>query len=63
MTLLDEIIINGVVTKFWEGIDPESFLKHSKTGEDGFMIILIDSVKTEIRNQKIISLEKMIKNY
>ena len=58
MILLDEIIINGVVTKFWEGIDPEIVLKHSKTGEDGFMIILIDSVKTEIRNQKINSIIK-----
>jgi hypothetical protein len=58
MILLDEIIINGVVTKFWKGIDPESVLKHSKTGEDGFMIILIDSVKAEIRNQKIDSIIK-----
>ena len=58
MTLLDEIVIGGVVTKFWHGIDTEAVIQHSNTGKDGFMIILIDDVKTEIRNQKINSLFK-----
>jgi len=58
MTFLDEIVIDGVVTKFWEGIEPDRVMKHSNTGEDGFMIILIDDVKTEIRNQKINSIFK-----
>jgi len=58
MTFLDEIVIDGVVTKFWEGIEPDRVMKHSNIGEDGFMIILIDDVKTEIRNQKINSIFK-----
>lgn len=56
MTFLDEIEINGVVSKFWEGIDPDLISNHSDKGDDGFMIILINSVKEEVRNSKIESL-------
>jgi hypothetical protein len=58
MTFLDEMTLDGVVTKFYEGIDIDKVIQHSDKGDDGFMIILIDSVQSEIRNQKINSLFK-----
>jgi hypothetical protein len=56
MTLLDEVNLGKKSIKFWHGIDIEKILAHSNKGDDGLMIVIIESINQEIRNSKIESI-------
>ena len=47
MTFLDKINIQNIEVKFWSGFDLEQILNHPKDGTDGFMIVLVESIKKE----------------
>lgn len=48
MTLIDEIILNGVAVKFYEGIDFDTLLRHPKNGSNGFIFCFIKNWKSEV---------------
>ena len=56
MILLDEIEVEKVAVRFWEGIDIEKISKHPKDGSEGLMIVLFDSLKQERIEHKIYSI-------
>ena len=42
MTLIDEIVVINTPVKFYEGINFDEVIKHSKDGLDGFAIFFIN---------------------
>ena len=50
MTLIDEVQIDGIDIKFFEGIDFDRLINHSKSGSHGFMFCFIDSWVNEIKS-------------
>lgn len=56
MIFLDEINVSGEVIKFWKGFDLNTISNHPKDGKNGFMVVLIDSVKSCQRDNKIDSI-------
>ncbi len=60
MRILESVIINNISLNFWEGFDIDIINKHSNSGSDGFMVVIIDSYSnlklTLTRNSKISNL-------
>lgn len=60
MTLIDEIFIDNVKIKFYDGIDFNLATNHPKDGSEGFIYFFIDSWSSEVisrrRNDKIDSI-------
>lgn len=50
MILIDEIIIDDVNVRFYEGIDFDQLLNHSKDGSDGFIFCFINNWVTEVKS-------------
>ena len=50
MILIDEIIVEGVNVKFYEGVDFDTLLNHSKDGSDGFIFCFINNWLTEVKS-------------
>ena len=50
MILIDEIIVEGVDAKFYEGVDFDKLLNHSKDGSDGFIFCFINNWVTEVKS-------------
>lgn len=50
MILIDEIIVDSVNVKFYEGIDFDQLLNHSKDGSDGFIFCFINNWITEVKS-------------
>jgi hypothetical protein len=59
MILIDEIIVNNVNVRFYEGMDFDLLLNHAKDGSDGFIFCFIknwiNEVKSYNRQRKLIS--------
>jgi len=57
MTLIDEIEVDGINIKFYDGIDFNIVMNHPKDGSNGFIYFFIHSwveeVKIHQRNEKI----------
>ena len=57
MTFLERFEVSSKIIKFWSGFDLESILNHPKDGSSGYMVVLVDSIKSEYlkysRNLKI----------
>jgi hypothetical protein len=57
MTLIEEIFIDDMSVKFYEGIDFDIVMKHPKDGGSGFIFCFIDNWVSEVkkweRNSKI----------
>ena len=60
MTLIDEIVVMDIPVKFYEGINFDEVIKHSKDGLDGFVIFFINKWEDEVhlynRDKKIDSI-------
>jgi hypothetical protein len=60
MILIDEIIVDNVNIKFYEGMDFDLLLNHNRDGSDGFIFCFIESwvneVKSYNRQRKVVSL-------
>ena len=60
MTLIDEIVVMDIPVKFYEGINFDEVIKHSKDGSNGFIIFFIkrwtDEVHLYNRDKKIESI-------
>lgn len=52
MTLIDEIEIDGINIKFYEGIDFNMVIDHPKDGSNGFIYFFIDSWKEEVKRHR-----------
>lgn len=50
MILIDEIIVDDVNIKFYDGIDFDLLLNHSKDGSDGFIFCFINNWVTEVKS-------------
>lgn len=50
MILIDEIIVENVNIKFYDGIDFDLLLNHSKDGSDGFIFCFINNWVTEVKS-------------
>ena len=65
MILIDEIIVDNVDVKFYEGMDVDKLLNHPKDGSNGFIYCFIDNwvneIKTYNRQRKISSVIDDIK--
>ena len=65
MILIDEIIVDNVKVKFYEGMDVDKLLNHPKDGSNGFIYCFIDNwvneIKTYNRQRKISSVIDDIK--
>ena len=48
MILIDEIIVDNVNIKFYEGMDFDLLLNHSRDGSDGFVFCFIESWVNEV---------------
>ena len=59
MILIDEITVDNVNVKFYEGMDFDLLLNHSRDGSDGFIFCFIESwineVKSYNRQRKVVS--------
>jgi hypothetical protein len=60
MTLIDEIIVMDIPVKFYEGINFDEAIKHSKDGLNGYIIFFINRWEDEVhlynRDKKIDSI-------
>lgn len=65
MILIDEIGVNNSSFKFYDGVDFDILIKHSKDGSDGFIFCFIDNwikeVKSYNRQRKLNSIVDNIK--
>ena len=50
MILIDEIIVDDVNIKFYDGIDFDLLLNHSRDGSDGFIFCFINNWVTEVKS-------------
>jgi hypothetical protein len=50
MILIDEIIVDDVNVRFYEGIDFDQLLNHSKDGSGGFIFCFINNWVTEVKS-------------
>jgi hypothetical protein len=50
MILIDEIIVENVNIKFYDGIDFDLLLNHSRDGSDGFIFCFINNWVTEVKS-------------
>ena len=60
MILIDEIVNNDINYRFYNGMDFDILIDHSKNGSDGFIICFIENWVSEMkaynRNKKIFSI-------
>jgi hypothetical protein len=60
MTLIDEIVVMDIPVKFYEGINFDEAIKHSKDGLNGYIIFFINKWEDEVhlynRDNKIDSI-------
>lgn len=49
MTLIEEILLDQTKVKFFNGIDFNVIMKHSKDGSDGFIFCFIENWVTEVK--------------
>ena len=65
MILIDEMKINNNIVKFYDGVDFDILIKHSKDGSGGFIFCFIDNwvkeVKSYNRQRKLNSIFDNIK--
>jgi hypothetical protein len=65
MILIDEMKINNNIVKFYDGVDFNILIKHSKDGSGGFIFCFIDNwvkeVKSYNRQRKLNSIVDNIK--
>jgi len=65
MILIDEIIVDNVEVRFYEGMDVDKLLNHPKDGSNGFIYCFIENwvneIKTYNRQRKISSVIDDIK--
>ena len=65
MILIDEMKINNNIVKFYDGVDFDILIKHSKDGSGGFIFCFIDNwvkeVKSYNRQRKLNSIVDNIK--
>lgn len=52
MTLIDDIEVDGINIKFYEGIDFDMVINHPKDGSNGFIYFFIDSWKEEVKRNR-----------
>ncbi len=50
MRLIEEEIINGRICRYYQGIDFEMIKSHPKDGSGGFIVFLVESFMSEIKN-------------
>ena len=50
MILIDEIGVNNSSFKFYNGVDFDILIKHSKDGSDGFIFCFIDNWIKELKS-------------
>jgi hypothetical protein len=50
MILIDEIIVDNVNVKFYEGMDCDLLLNHAKDGSDGFIFCFIENWVNEVKS-------------
>jgi hypothetical protein len=50
MILIDEIIVDNVNVRFYEGMDFDLLLNHAKDGSDGFIFCFIENWINEVRS-------------
>ena len=50
MILIDEIIVDNVNIKFYEGMDFDLLLNHAKDGSNGFIFCFINNWVTEVKS-------------
>lgn len=50
MILIDEIIVDNVNIKFYEGMDFDLLLNHAKDGSNGFIFCFINNWLTEVKS-------------
>ena len=67
MILIEDVSFNGLIFKFYNGIDFDILINHAKDGSKGFIFCFIDNyvkeVKTHNRNNKLKSLIDNTKYY
>lgn len=49
MILIDKIIVDNLNVNFYDGIDFDLLINHSKDGSDGFIFCFINNWKTEVK--------------
>jgi len=47
MEKIDEVVLNGISIKYYFGFNLDEIRNHSKSGDDGMMIVFVSSVKNE----------------
>lgn len=50
MILIDEIIVDNINIKFYEGMDFDLLLNHSRDGSDGFIFCFIENWVNEVKS-------------
>lgn len=63
MILIEEIIVDNSIIKFYNGIDFDVLIKHNKKGSDGFIYCFIDNWVSEVKSyNRQLKLESIISN-
>ncbi len=63
MILIEEIVVDNSIIKFYNGIDFDILLKHSNKGSDGFIYCFIDNWVSEVKSyNRQLKLESIINN-
>ncbi len=61
MILIEEIVVDNSIIKFYSGIDFDILLKHNKEGLDGFIYCFIDNWVSEVKSyNRQLKLESVI---
>jgi len=62
MTLIEQFSYSGKVVKFWSGFDISSVFGHSKSGKDGYMIVILDVNEEKISFQRDVKINTVLGN-
>ena len=60
MTLIEQFEYSGKVVKFWSGFDISSVFGHSKSGKDGYMIVILDVNKEKLSFQRDVKINSVL---
>jgi hypothetical protein len=63
MILIEEIVVDNNIVRFYNGIDFDILLRHNREGSDGFIYCFIDSWVSEVKSyNRQLKLESIISN-
>ena len=62
MTLIEQFEYSGKVVKLWSGFNISNVIGHSKSGKDGYMIVILDVNEEKISFQRDVKINTVLGN-